>query len=72
MDNKTKLVALIVLIILAGVIIYQNTDLVNLRILFWGFEASLIILLLLVFLIGIIIGYFLPKLIRTKKERNTT
>lgn len=72
MDNKTKLVVLIVLIILTAVIIYQNTDPVNLRILFWGFEASLIILLLLVFLIGIIIGYFLPRLIRTKKERNTT
>ena len=71
MDNKTKLVGVIVLLILASVIIYQNTDPVNLKILFWNFEASLIILVLLVFLIGIIIGYFLHKLVGKGKDNNT-
>ncbi len=61
MNKNTKLVTTIILLILAAVIIFQNTVPVYLNILFWGFEASLIILLLLVFLIGLIIGYFIPK-----------
>lgn len=70
MDKNAKLVAIIVLLILTSVIIYQNTAPVNLKILFWDFEASLIILVLLVFLIGIIIGYFLHKIIGRRKDTN--
>ncbi len=70
MEKNTKLVITIVLIILAGVIIFQNTDLVNLKMLFWSFQASLIILLILVLIIGIIIGYFLPKIIGESKTKN--
>lgn len=61
MNKNAKLVTTIILLVLAAVIIFQNTVPVNLKLLFWGFEASLIILLLLVFLIGLIIGYFMPK-----------
>jgi len=71
MDKNAKLVTIIVLLILTSVIIYQNTAPVNLKILFWGFEASLIILVLLVFLIGIIIGYFLNKIVGKKKDDNS-
>lgn len=72
MEKNTKLVITIVLIILAGVIIFQNTDSVNLKMLFWNFQASLIILLILVLIIGIIIGYFLPKIIGESKTKNST
>jgi uncharacterized integral membrane protein len=61
MDKNKKLVINIILLILVVVIISQNTAPVNLDLLFWGFEASLIIILVLVFLIGVIIGYFIPK-----------
>ena len=71
MEKNTKLVFTIVLIILAGVIISQNTDPVNLKMIFWSFQASLIILLVLVLIIGIIIGYFLPKIIRESKTENS-
>jgi uncharacterized integral membrane protein len=71
MEKNTKLVITIVLIILAGVIIFQNTVLVDLKMLFWSFQASLIILLVLVLIIGIIIGYFLPKIIRESKTENS-
>ena len=71
MEKNTKLVITIVLIILAGVIISQNTDPVNLKMIFWSFQASLIILLVLVLIIGIIIGYFLPKIIRESKTENS-
>jgi len=61
MNKNAKLVTTIILLVLAAVIIFQNSVPVNLKLLFWGFEASLIILLLLVFLIGLIIGYFVPR-----------
>jgi uncharacterized integral membrane protein len=70
MEKNTKLVITIVLIILAGVIIFQNTVLVDLKMLFWSFQASLIILLILVLIFGIIIGYFLPKIIGESKTKN--
>jgi len=62
MNKNTKLVITIILLILTAVIIFQNTVPVNFKLLFWGFEASLIILLLLVFLVGLIIGYFISKI----------
>ncbi len=71
MEKNTKLVITIVLLILASVIIFQNTDPVNLKMLFWSFQASLIILLILVLIIGVIIGYFLPKIIGGSKTKNT-
>jgi len=61
MNKNTRSIITIILLILTAVIIFQNTVLVNFKLLFWGFESSLIILLLLVFLIGLIIGYFMPK-----------
>ncbi len=71
MNKNTKLVTTIALLILAAVIIFQNTDPVNLKMLFWSFQASLIILLILVFIIGIIIGYFLPKIMGESKTKNS-
>jgi len=67
MNKNTKLVIIIVLLILAAVIILQNTDPVSFKLLFWGIDASLIVLLALVFLIGVIIGYSLPKLFKGGK-----
>ena len=69
MNTKTKIVLIIVLLILAAVIILQNNILVHLKLLFWDFQTSLIILLLLVFLIGVIIGYIIPKLFSRKKAK---
>ena len=70
MNKNTKLVLTIVLLILVVVIIIQNTDPVNLKLLFWGFEASLIILLVLIFLIGLIIGYILSKIVKSRADKN--
>jgi len=71
MERNTKLVITIVLLILAAVIIFQNTDPVNLKMLFWSFQASLIILLILVLIIGMIIGYFLPKIVGGSQIKNS-
>jgi len=69
MQKNTKLVFTIVLLILTAVIIFQNTAPVNLKMLFWSFQASLIILLILVLIIGMLIGYFLPKIIGESKTK---
>ena len=61
MNKNTKLVLSIILLVLTAVIIIQNTAPVSLNLLFWGFQASLIIILILVFLIGLIIGYLVPR-----------
>ena len=68
MNKNTKFVIISVFIILATVIIIQNTATVNLKMLFWNFEASLIVLLILVLLIGVIIGYVLTKSGRNKND----
>ncbi len=68
MNKNVKITLEVILIILALVIIFQNADPVQLKVFFWEFNASLIILLLLVLLLGMAIGYFLPKL--TKKKEN--
>jgi len=60
-----------VLLILAAVIIFQNTEPVDLKMLFWNFQASLIVLLILVLIIGIIIGYFLTKIVGASKTKNS-
>ena len=67
MNTKTKFVLIIVLLIFAVVIILQNTDPVFFKLLFWDFQTSLIILLLLVFLIGLILGFTIPKVFSRKK-----
>jgi uncharacterized integral membrane protein len=71
MEKNTKLVTTIALLILIAVIIFQNTNPVDLKMLFWSFQASLIILLILVLIIGMIIGYFLPKIIGESKTKNS-
>ncbi|MGD8307252.1 MAG: lipopolysaccharide assembly protein LapA domain-containing protein [Ignavibacteria bacterium] len=70
MNKNAKLSLISILIILAAVIIIQNTSLVSFKALFWNFEASLIVLLILVLLIGIVIGYVLTKLTGKSKDNN--
>ena len=68
MSKNVKMIFEIILVVLAIIIIVENTTPVNLQVLFWDFEASLIILLILVLLIGMAIGYFLPKSTKNKAK----
>ncbi|GBD86872.1 hypothetical protein BMS3Abin03_00796 [bacterium BMS3Abin03] len=68
MSKNVKMIFEIILVVLAIIIIVQNTTLVNLQVLFWDFKASLIILLILVLSLGMAIGYFLPKLNKNKEK----
>jgi uncharacterized integral membrane protein len=58
---KSKAVFFAVLAVILGVILLQNTQVVEMQILFWNVSMSRIILLPLIFLSGLAIGYFWGK-----------
>ena len=62
---KTKTIIIIVLIILFMIVLLQNTQVVELRLLFWTITMSRVILFSLTLLLGFIAGYVVAKI--TKK-----
>ena len=61
-DKKTQNYYLVLVIIgLISVVIFtlQNTEVVTVRFIFWKLEMSRVILILIVFLTGMLLGYFL-------------
>jgi len=66
--NKIKLIALIVVVVLAVIIFLQNTESVETRILLLRFEMSRALLLILTFLLGLLTGVLLTSnFLRGKK-----
>jgi uncharacterized integral membrane protein len=67
--NKIKLVALIVVVVLAVIIFLQNTETVETQILFLKFEMSRALLLILTFLLGLLTGVLVTtNFLRKKKD----
>ncbi|MEE9555370.1 MAG: lipopolysaccharide assembly protein LapA domain-containing protein [candidate division Zixibacteria bacterium] len=62
---EAKKVIFVLAVILAIVIMFQNTHMVTVTLLLWDFDLSLILLILLTTLIGFVLGYlvnsFKPK-----------
>ena len=69
---KTKTVIILVLIILFFVFLLQNTEVVQLKFLFWKMEMSRIIFFPLTLLVGIIIGYVLTKVGKKNEKQEKT
>ena len=65
---KPKTIILLILLALFLVFLLQNTEVVQLKFLFWKVEMSRIIFFPLTLLVGIIIGYVLTK-VGKKKEK---
>ena len=63
-----KIIIALVLILLLGVIIVQNTQVVTLKLLFWEITLSRIILIALTLLIGFVIGYIVAKMSDTRTK----
>jgi uncharacterized integral membrane protein len=59
---KPKIIIILVLIVLSLVILLQNTEVVEFKILFWKLEMSRIILISFVLISGFIVGYLVAKL----------
>ena len=67
--NKIKLIALIVVVVLAVIIFLQNTETVETRILLLTFQMSRALLLMLTFLLGLLTGVLLAtNFLRGKKS----
>ena len=54
---KTKVIAIIVLIVLLFIIMVQNTQVIDLYLLFWTISMSQIILIGITLICGFVIGY---------------
>jgi uncharacterized integral membrane protein len=65
---KAKYFLIVVLIILIGIIIIQNTQVAAFQLLFWKVEMSRAILMPIIFITGLIIG-FLGGMIFTKRKQ---
>ena len=66
---KFKLAISLVLALLAFVFITQNTETVQVRVLLWSIEMSLVLLVFIMLAAGAIIGWFLNSYLRFASRR---
>lgn len=59
---KAKYIASIVVVVLALIILFQNSQVIKIRLLFWKIEMSQIILVLFTLAIGFVLGFVTTKL----------
>ena len=69
---KFKLAISLVLALLAFVFITQNTETVQVRVLLWSIEMSLVLLVFIMLGVGAIIGWFLNSYLRfiSRRQQN--
>jgi uncharacterized integral membrane protein len=65
---KPRLIAILVVVVLALIILLQNTHVTAFRLLFWKTEMSLVVLVLLVLLIGLVLGFVAGRLTHRPKH----
>lgn len=65
---KTKTVVVFVLIILAFILMLQNSVMMELKLFFWNIYAPMFILVFFIFLIGFLVGFLAARIDR-KKDR---
>jgi uncharacterized membrane protein YciS (DUF1049 family) len=66
---KVKLTVSIILLSVAGLFVYQNTDLVAVDFLTWSVDVSLALLVLCVFAVGLAIGWLMSSYLRFSRNR---
>ncbi|MFQ5904005.1 MAG: lipopolysaccharide assembly protein LapA domain-containing protein [Candidatus Binatia bacterium] len=67
---KPKIIIAVVFIAILLIILFQNTQVVTLRLLFWEISMSQILLTSLTLLIGLVSGYIVAKVLGAR-QRNT-
>ncbi len=67
---KARTIVILVLVVLAAVLVIQNSQLTPLRLFFWGIYAPQFILIGLVFFLGFGVGYLAGR--RGRKERKAS
>ena len=66
---KPKTIVILVLVVLVGILLVQNSGLVKFHLLIWPVYAPLFFLVLGVFAVGLLIGYLTAKVDRRKKPK---
>lgn len=59
---RPKLIISLVVVILFMIFLFQNTQVVTIRLYFWSISMSQIILILLTLILGFVAGYILAKI----------
>ena len=59
---------LLIIIVLFIGFVAQNAEVVEIRFLFWSFEASRAIILLMTYILGIVTGYLAVWVMKTRKN----
>ncbi|VAX29217.1 hypothetical protein MNBD_IGNAVI01-331 [hydrothermal vent metagenome] len=72
MDKQSfKLSSLLILIVIATIFLIQNTQVVQINLLFWNLSMSTAIMVVMLLVIGILIGWFLKGYLVHKKRKET-
>jgi len=61
-SRDIKLIVFVLLVLLIVVVMYQNRHVVTLQFLFWKFQMSQLLLVLLTSAVGFLAGFFVAKL----------
>ena len=69
-NSNIKLIIILFLILLASVFLVQNTQVVNIRIIFWNYSLSVSIVIVSMLIVGILIGWFLKSYISYKNNKS--
>jgi uncharacterized integral membrane protein len=68
---KAKIIILLIIVVLFTIFVSQNTDVITVKVFFWSFPMSIIVLISLTGFLGVIIGFILARVFdrgNTKKE----
>jgi len=66
-----KLSTSLVLLVLATIFLIQNTQVVQISIIFWSISMSAAIMVVTLLVVGILIGWFLNGYLSNKKEKDS-
>jgi uncharacterized integral membrane protein len=67
--SRPRIVITAVLAVVILVLIVQNTEVVAIRVLFWDFQMSRVILILLTSLTGFVCGYLFARILDARRGR---
>ena len=67
---KIKNIAFIIIIVVLLILIVQNLNIIPIDILLWQFEISLLLIIILPFILGIIVGWLLKTNRYRRKKQN--
>jgi len=66
--KKAKLVAIVIVSVVALIVVLQNTEVTDARILFWDLPMSRALLLILTFVLGFVVGVLVASNFLRKKR----